>query len=74
MAMDTISCSQRLVRCRLVRGYERLGTSLVTIVKPSPGDPQLGALFAPPWSSSGHTTRDRYERFRERNHLDESGD
>jgi hypothetical protein len=23
---------------------------------------------------SGHVTRDRYERFRERNHLDESGD
>jgi len=47
---------------------------LVAIVKPSPGDPQLGALFAPACSSSGHTTRDRYERFRERNHLDESGD
>ena len=63
MAMDTISRSQRLARCRLVRGYERLGRPLVTIVKPSPGDPQLGASFAPARSSSGHTTRDRYERF-----------
>ena len=37
-------------------------------------DPLLGALFAPAPKRSGHTTRDRYERFRERDHLDESGD
>jgi hypothetical protein len=43
-------------------------------VSPPACDPLLGASFATARKRSGHTTRDRYERFRERDHLDESGD
>jgi hypothetical protein len=37
-------------------------------------DVQGGAAFAAAFMCSGHTTDNRHERFRERNHLDESGD
>ena len=33
-----------------------------------------GVLFAEASKRSGHATRDRHERFRERDHLDELGD
>ena len=37
-------------------------------------DVQHGTLFAIALKYSGHATRDRHERFRERDHLDELGD